>query len=92
MSQLKVSERQQSDRRSEQARLHSELEEAEGVHRNATQRLHRFGENPRLVEEARSSAERRGVAEARCAELENELKVMEASIEEQHHLLAALTD
>lgn len=67
-----------------------EAEEAEATRRNALQRLERFGENPRLSEEAARSEERLLTARQRQETVVEELDAVSASLQHSNELLAVV--
>jgi len=88
---------QMKDLTARQKALRTELEvaapevaEKENSLRNVQQRLERFGENPRLKEEISRSEARLEELRPRCADLEQELSQVEASIKNNTELLAAM--
>jgi len=70
--------------------LEVEIDECEKIHGHATQRLERFGENPRFVEEASRAAERLDSLRAKLDGVHNELAEVKVHMATKNELLAAL--
>merc|ERR1712083_624663 len=88
---------QMKDLMARQSELHNEVQgvdalisEATKSRANASQRIHRFGENPRLAEEVQRATETLDAAEKRRVELELELTDVDEKISHNNEVLSAM--